>query len=93
MATTNVFDFLTDSRGEAMKLRIRSQLMMQVAELVKGWGQRQEDAAAKLGITQPRLNDLLQGKLHKFSTCSLIVMLAEAGCEIDVAITVPAAEG
>ncbi len=44
------------------------------------------DAAARLGVTQPRLNDLLKGKIDKFSLDALVNMLGHAGMRVEVSV-------
>ena len=76
----SVWDSIEDDPASAANLRLRSQLMMEVSDYVKKSGLTQAAAAKKLGTTQPRLNDVLQGKIKKctaWSTCwrSLVILL------------------
>ncbi|PZE09519.1 helix-turn-helix domain-containing protein [Pseudomonas solani] len=82
----NVWDALLDSPEEAKNMQLRSQLMMACAERVRSWNLSQKEAAGKLHITQPRLNDLLNGKISKFSLDALVNLLASAEMEISVSI-------
>lgn len=82
----NVWDALTDSPEEALNLRLRSQLMMECSELVKKWNIPQKDAAKRLHITQPRLNDLLNGKIAKFSLDALVNLLSNADMRVEVKV-------
>jgi predicted XRE-type DNA-binding protein len=75
----NVWDSLTDSPEEAANMTMRSQLLLAVSDAVKGWDLPQAQAAARLGITQPRLNDLLRGRISKFSLDALVNLTARAG--------------
>lgn len=75
----DVFDALADSPAEAANMRARSDLLAALADAVKSWELTQEQAAARLGITRPRLNDMLRGKLGKFSLDALVDLTAAAG--------------
>ena len=88
---TSVWDALVDTPEEAENLRVRSQLMRAIRQVVKTWDVSQKEAAQRLHITQPRLNDLLKGKIDKFSLDALVNMLAGADLEIEVHISHKAA--
>ena len=88
---TSVWDALVDTPEEAENLRVRSQLMRAIRQVVKTWDVSQKEAAQRLHITQPRLNDLLKGKIDKFSLDALVNMLAGANLEIEVHISHKAA--
>lgn len=88
---TSVWDALVDSPEEAENLRVRSKLMRTISRAVKDWGVAQKEAAARLHVTQPRLNDLLKGKIDKFSLDALVNMLANANFEIQIEIRPKAA--
>ena len=89
--STSVWDALVDSPEEAENLRLRSKLMRALTRTVKGWEVSQKEAAQRLHVTQPRLNDLLKGKIDKFSLDALVNMLASANLEIDVIVKKKAA--
>jgi predicted XRE-type DNA-binding protein len=57
----------------------RSELMGKLSELIKHQGWTQKEAAAKLGVTQPRISDLTRGKIDLFSLDTLVDMAAVAG--------------
>lgn len=88
---TSVWDALVDTPEEAENLRVRSQLMRAIRRVVKTWDVSQKEAAQRLHITQPRLNDLLKGKIEKFSLDALVNMLASADLELEVGISNKAA--
>ena len=88
---TSVWDALVDTPEEAENLRVRSQLMRAIRQVVKTWDVSQKEAAQRLHITQPRLNDLLKGKIDKFSLDALVNMWAGADLEIAVHISHKAA--
>ncbi|MDA8150136.1 MAG: helix-turn-helix domain-containing protein [Leptospirillum sp.] len=83
----NVFKDLGFSDTEAEHLLIRSRLMIEVERFVERSKLSQREAAKKLGITQPRLNDLLQGKIQKFSIDALVKMLSKVGIHVDVHVS------
>ena len=89
--STSVWDALVDTPEEAENLRVRSQLMRAIRRVVKTWDVSQKEAAQRLHITQPRLNDLLKGKIEKFSLDALVNMLASADLELEVRISNKAA--
>ncbi len=68
---------------EAENLRVRSELMLELSKLVKRRRLTQAKAATLLDVTQPRVSDLMRGKIHRFSVDSLIEMLGRAGVRVD----------
>ncbi len=80
----NVWDSLTDSPEEAANMTMRSTLLLAVSNAVKDWGLPQAQAAARLGIAQPRLNDLLRGRISKFSLDALVNLSTRAGLVVHV---------
>lgn len=75
----SVWDAIEDTREAAANMRVRADLMIEVQRYVKGNKLTQSEAAKRLGITQPRLNDLLRGRIDKFSVDALVNMLARMG--------------
>ncbi|WNV49726.1 DNA-binding protein [Pseudomonas phage ANB1] len=84
--TPGVWDTLADSTKETENLRIRSQLMRALTRTIKGWDLPQKDAAARLHVTQPRLNDLLKGKIDKFSLDALVNLLDAADLTLEISV-------
>ena len=82
----NVWDALSDSPEEAATMKIRSDVMMAITDTISAWDTTQARAASRLGVTQPRLNDLLQGKISKFSLDALLTLAARAGLKVKVNI-------
>jgi predicted XRE-type DNA-binding protein len=82
----SVFDAIADTPAEAANMKARSALLSALKGRVGSWGLSQEAAATRLGITRPRLNDLLQGKLGKFSLDALVNLTAASGLSIDLRI-------
>ena len=75
----SVFDALADTRAEAANMTARADLLLAIRERVRAWNLTQEDAAARLGLTRPRLNELMRGKIDKFSLDALVNIAAVAG--------------
>jgi len=82
----NVFRDLGFSDDEAENLRIRADLMINLSELIEDRGLTRAQAAKLLGVTQPRVSDLLRGKIQLFSVDSLIEMLGHAGAQVSVVV-------
>ncbi len=82
----SVWDALEDTPAEAANMRLRSELMIAIREAVAGWGVTQAAAARRLEVTQPRLNDLLRGRINNFSIDALVLLAARAGLEVRVQI-------
>lgn len=68
----SVWDAIEDTPAEALNMRLRSELMASIAKRVEAWGVTQKEAAERMGVTQPRLNDLLNGRINKFSLDALV---------------------
>ncbi len=80
----SVWDAIESSPQEAASMKARSYVMLAVRKSVDGWKTTQTDAAKRLGITQPRLNDLLRGRIDRFSLDSLIDIATRAGLSVSV---------
>ena len=78
----NVFEDLGFSGEEAEHLRIRSDLMIEISRLVADRGLTQAAAAALMGVSQPRISDLVHGKVDRFSIDTLVAMLGRAGVAV-----------
>lgn len=81
----NVFRDLGFGPEEAQHLLVRSKLMLQIEKVLRARGLTQSAAAKIMGVSQPRVSDLLRGKVGLFSTDTLIDMLARLGVTIRVA--------
>lgn len=82
----NVFRDLGFPAQEAQNLLLRSDLMTRIERYVESSGLTQKEAAARLGVTQPRLNDLMKGKIEKFSLDALVNMLGHAGMRVEFSV-------
>ena len=82
----NVWDALADTPAEAANMTMRSDLIIAIEQAVRNWNLTQADAARRLALTQPHLNDLLQGKITKFSLDALINLAGLAGLAVKIDI-------
>lgn len=80
---TSVWDALEDSSAEAANMKARATLMAALQEAIASWKLTQVEAAKKLGVTQPRMNDLLRGRIDKFSLDALMLLASSAGLKIE----------
>jgi predicted XRE-type DNA-binding protein len=78
----NVFRDAGFAAGEAAHLLIRADLMIQIERVLKQQGLTQVQAAKVLGISQPRVSDLVRGRIDLFSIDSLVDMLASLGVTV-----------
>ena len=78
----DVWDALEDTPQAAANMRLRSEVLIAVEQEVRSWGVTQSKAADRLGVTQPRLNDLLRGKIDKFSLDALVELSVKAGLAV-----------
>lgn len=82
----NVFRDMGFGRAEAENLRLRSELMRQIDAYFRESGMTQAAAAKSLGLTQPRLNALLKGKLSQFSLDALVNIASNAGMNVRLVV-------
>ena len=75
----SVWDALADTPEQAANLRARSELMQKIAAIVKENGWTQVEAARRCGVTQPRMNDLLRGRVSRFSLDALVDLATAIG--------------
>ena len=80
----NVWDALADTPEEAANLTLRSDLMMMVEKIIKENGWTQAEAAKRCGVTQLRINDLLRGRISKFSIDALVNIASALGRRVTV---------
>lgn len=82
----NVFADLGFGPTEAENLRLRSQLMIELRKRIGALELTQSEAAQLLGVTQPRISDLVRGKIGRFSVDTLIAMLGKAGLTLSITV-------
>jgi predicted XRE-type DNA-binding protein len=87
----SIWDALEDTPAEAENMKLRSSVMIALKTHVQTHKMTQTQAAQLFGVTQPRISDLLRGKIDLFSLDSLINMAAAAGLQVELRVTQPAA--
>ncbi|MEQ1889083.1 MAG: XRE family transcriptional regulator [Alphaproteobacteria bacterium] len=87
----SVWDALENSPAGAANMKARADLMIAICETVEDWKITQAQAAKRLGVTQPRLNDLVRGRIAKFSLDALMNLAFQAGLSVHIDIVRPAA--
>ena len=80
----SIWDAIEDTPEEAVNMKVRSQLMMQLKSHITKSGLSQGDVAKLLDITQPRVSDLMRGKINLFGIDALVNMAAKAGLQVQL---------
>jgi predicted XRE-type DNA-binding protein len=78
----SVWDAIADTPGQAANLRARAELMRQITAFLNKQGWTQAEAAQHCGVTQPRINDLLRGRVSRFSLDALVNISTALGCRV-----------
>lgn len=81
-----LMDTEAEAEAEAITMTMRSELMTAIEDAVESWGLTQQEAAKKLGITRPRLSDLLRSKINKFSLDMLNTLAHNAGLTVKMSV-------
>ena len=82
----SVWDAIEDTPAEAANMRLRSSLMMALKDHIAREGLTQSEAAKLLGVTQPRISDLMRGKIELFGLDSLVNMVVAAGLRLEMRV-------
>lgn len=82
----NVWDAIADTPAEAANMAARAELMAQIAVLIEKNNWTQAQAAEQAGVTQPRINDLLRGRVSRFSLDALVNIASSLGQRVHVHI-------
>lgn len=82
----NVWDAIEDDPAVRQRMKILSSLMLEIALLIRRRRWTQVTAAKRLGVTQPRVSNLLRGKIHLFSIDALVEMAGRAGLRVEVTL-------
>jgi predicted XRE-type DNA-binding protein len=80
----NVWDAIEDSPEDAATMTMQSNVMIAIKDKVRSWNMTQAQAARRLSVTQPRLNDLLHGKINKFSLDTLMTLATRVGLKVKI---------
>jgi predicted XRE-type DNA-binding protein len=78
----SVWDAIADTPEQAANLRARAELMQKIAAIVKRNGWTQAEAASRCSVTQLRVNDLLRGRVSRFSLDALVNISMALGCRV-----------
>ena len=83
----NVFDAIEDDPVLAENMRLRTELMVKLRNYIEQEGITQVQAARRMGVTQPRISDLVRGKIDRFTIDMLINMLSHAGIHVEFVVS------
>jgi predicted XRE-type DNA-binding protein len=84
----NVFADIGFNPVEALRLELRSSMMLALEAVIRARGLSQREAAKLLGVTQPRISNLVKGRIDLFSLDMLVTMLARAGVRVNLSVSV-----
>ena len=82
----SIWDAIAETPEQAANLQARAQLMRQIAAIIKESGWTQSEAAMHCGVTQPRINDLLRGRISRFSLDALVNIATSLGKRVHVVL-------
>lgn len=82
----DVWDAIEDEPVVRENLRARSDLMLQIEKIIRAKGWTQAEAARHCGVSQPRINDLLRGRISRFSLDALVNVAAAMGRRVQVTV-------
>ena len=85
-AYRSVWDALENTREVAANMKVRAEVMIALQECVRRQSGTQAEKARRLGVTQPRLNDLLRGRIDKFSLDALVSLASRAGLRVELTV-------
>jgi predicted XRE-type DNA-binding protein len=83
---TSIWDAISDTPEQAANLQARAQLIQQITDIIQANDWKQADAAAYCGVTQPRINDLLRGRVSRFSLDALVNIATSLGRRVHVTL-------
>jgi len=83
----SIWDAIEDTPAEAENMKLRSSLMMALQDHIAREKLSQSEAAKVFGVTQPRVSDLMRGKINLFSLDMLVNMLATAGLHVEMRVS------
>ncbi len=86
VGSDNVFHDLGFPEPEAQNLLLRADLAIHIRKAIERLGITQAQAAARAGITQPRMNDLVKGRTHKFTLDALVNVAAHLGYTVKLTV-------
>ena len=83
----NVWDAIEDTPAQAENMKLRSTLIMALKDHIARTGLSQSEAAKLLGVTQPRISDLMRGKIELFGLDTLVNMIGAAGLHVEMRVS------
>jgi predicted XRE-type DNA-binding protein len=83
----SVWDAIESNPAVAENMKLRSALMLRLRKHITDEGLTQREAAVKFGVTQPRISDLVRGRIDLFSIDTLILMLNAAGLQVKLRVS------
>lgn len=83
---TDIWEAVAAAAPQAENLRARSELMRQIGKIIRAKGWTQAEAARRCGVSQPRINDLLRGRLARFSLDALVNVAGSLGRRVRVTV-------
>jgi predicted XRE-type DNA-binding protein len=83
----SVWDAIEDSAPEAASMRLRAELANEIIERLRARKLTQAKAAELIGVTQPRVSDLMRGRLNLFSLDSLVDIADRIGLRTRVVVS------
>ncbi len=89
MTFASVWDAIENSPAEAENMKLRAKLMSAIIDYIGHEGLSQAQAAKLMAVTQPRISDLVRGKIDLFSLDTLVNMLSAAGLHVELKIARP----
>jgi predicted XRE-type DNA-binding protein len=84
---SSVWDAIEDTPAQAENMKLRSALIMALKDHITGAGLSQSQAAKLLGVTQPRVSDLMRGKIELFGLDTLVTMVVAAGLHVEMRVS------
>ena len=82
----SVWDAIEDTPAEVENMKLRSELMMALKKHITRTGMSQAQTAKLFGVTQPRVSDLMRGKINLFGLDALVNMVAAAGLRVEMRV-------
>ncbi|MEX1165490.1 MAG: helix-turn-helix transcriptional regulator [Hydrogenophaga sp.] len=86
VGSDNVFHDLGFADPEAQNLLLRADLVAQIRKVIDKLGMTQAEAAQRAGVSQPRMNDLVKGRTHKFTLDALVNVTAQLGYTVKLSL-------
>lgn len=82
----SVWDAIEDTPADAVNMKLRSSLMRALERQIRTREWTQIEAAQRFGVTQPRISDLMRGRINRFSLDTLVNMVSAAGLRVDMRV-------